>query len=209
MCYNRDNDSRDGIDMLIRFIMAVFLLAVSMMPAWANGNDVSDDWKEYFRQKYYQRIIESPLSKLTVMTKDWRDGNTYYVCHTITNPTNERIEKKLTRIQVSYYTHNPNITNSYHQYVDAITALVIEPNETVTITLPLLIPSNDTIDTIEYQSTLFEFTDRSFIDVPMAPSPASIHISPIFSPTGDLAISVQNSTFDTTITEMRDINLSA
>ena len=193
--------------MLLRCMMILFLLTISAMPAWASEKDTSHDLLTEFRQKYQQRVAESPLSKLIVTTEDWRENNTYYVRHTITNPTNEKIEKKLTRVQVSYSAHNQKKTYSYHQYVDSITDLKVKPNETITVTFPLLLSTDDPIDLIEHEHTLWEFTDRSYIDIVNAPTSSDFHIEPIFSPTGDLAISITNNSSDTTITEMCDINL--
>ena len=136
--------------MLFRCMMIVFLLMISVMPVWASEKDASYNSIIEFRQKYQQRLNESPLSKLIVTTEDWREDDTYYVRHTITNPTNEKIEKKLTRIQVSYDTHNQKKTTSYHQYVDTISDLVIEPNETITVTFPLSLSANDPIELILY-----------------------------------------------------------
>ena len=195
--------------MLFRCMMILLLLMISVMPAWAEEKDASSDLITEFRQKYYQRVNESPLSKLIVTAEDWREDNTYYVRHTIANPTNEKIEKKLTRIQVSYDTHNQKKTTSYHQYVDTISDLVIAPNETITVTFPLSLSANDPIELIEHEHTLWEFTDRSYIDIVNAPTSTDFHIEPVFSPTDGLAISITNNSSDTTITEMCDINLSA
>ncbi|MBQ5636093.1 MAG: hypothetical protein IIV08_00885, partial [Selenomonadales bacterium] len=69
--------------MLFRCMMILFLLMISVMPVWAEEKDASSDLITEFRQKYQQRVNESPLSKLIVTTEDWREDNTYYVRHTI------------------------------------------------------------------------------------------------------------------------------
>ena len=196
--------------MLFRCMMILFLLMISVMPVWAEEKDASSDLITEFRQKYQQRVNESPLSKLIVTTEDWREDNTYYVRHTIANPTNEKIKKKLTRIQVSYSIFDSNHTETLcNQYSDAISELIVPANNacTVTTALPLPIKSSDV--RIEYSDTLWEFTDQSFLLSSFATEVSPFHLSLSVSPNGKPSVSIANNSDSQTITELKGLILEA
>lgn len=183
---------------------------MSVVPVWAEEKDASSDWKEAFVQEYRQRQADSPLSKLIVTTKDWRENDTYYVRYTFTNPTNKRIEKKLTRIQVSYSIYDTNYTQKlYNQYSDAVSELIIPANSTCTVTIPLPLPIKSSDLRLEYSDTLWEFTDHSFLLSSSSNEVSPFHLSLSVSPDGEPSVSIANNSDSQMITELKGLIVEA
>lgn len=86
--------------MLFRLMMAVFLLIISAMPAWAEEKIDTLTWLTRPHLFGQQPEYESPLSKISIDSEDWSDGNTYYLRYTFTNPTDTVLEKDIQSITV-------------------------------------------------------------------------------------------------------------
>ncbi|MBQ2113788.1 MAG: hypothetical protein II324_01280 [Selenomonadales bacterium] len=77
--------------MMIRSLFVILLMIGLMMPcAWAEEASAKS----------------SPLSKVTIESDEWMEGDTYHIRYTFTNPTDEVIEETVLRTNVLLYTHD-------------------------------------------------------------------------------------------------------
>ena len=52
-----------------------------------------------------QMTMKDALSKVTIESEDWLDGDTYYIRYTFTNPTDVAIEKDILYTEVGLYAY--------------------------------------------------------------------------------------------------------
>ena len=212
--------------MLMRCMMILFLLMISVMPAWASEkpawlNDLpSSIADEYQAQqdaltKHNQAKNESPLSKLYIESEEWHEGSTQYIRYTFTNPTNTLIQEKIayTRIIYEAFTTAKPFDLQIHA-TDAIRELVVEPNSSASITVS--IPQKAPIIFVNQLDTTFFLNEYdSIYYVPTTPTNPAKSDSVSFVPTptrlqsGEIVLSLENRTSSKVDSELRDVSISA
>ena len=163
---------------------------------------------DYYYHRGHYLPIGSPLTKLHIETKDWCDGDTYYVQCTITNPTDELIEKDIDHIEIFYLLKSPQ-KNAIHwqaQHSDIISKLTLAPHSTYSFVIPLTI--KESYDFIHYSRSTLYFTDRSDlehrIDYNNSPLP-DVLIAPIMLPSGEVYLAMKNHHPTKTVSDIREI----
>ena len=166
----------------------------------------------YHYGSFFQRYlpIGSPLTKLHIETKDWYDGNTYYVQYTMTNPTDEMIEKNIDRINVFYrlWDTQKNSLDGRGQYSDGIRKLTIPPHSAQSFILPLIV--KEPFDCLQYIRSEFHFTDRSTLSHGLeheSPLP-DVLMAPIMLPSGEVYLAMKNHHPTKTISDIREIHVN-
>ena len=95
--------------MLIRLIVAVCMMMTMLMPcAWAEtrGQQVRADTQTENPHVVWEKMQNSPLSKLTAESEEWFVGDTHYIRYTFTNPTDKKVEETATRTYVDLQAAN-------------------------------------------------------------------------------------------------------
>ena len=220
--------------MVFRCIMIVFLLIVSVMPAWAGEKDVPpieiptefrSAWEcvqsgtiplmEPFPTKFLKHTPEKhqadpPWNKLCIKAESWTEGNTFFTRYTFTNPTDELLEKIFTHADICYsiYRQNKSRTNPI-QHSDAIRTLSLSPHSSQSFLVPLTI--KEPFDLIQINSANFYGTDNSTIGYYLRPTetPSNVLMTPIVLPSGELYIAMKNHHATETISNIREIVLNA
>lgn len=189
--------------MLFRLMIVLFLLVAYATPVWAEEQDNTpiDIAAE-------QISSENALSKITITTKDWLDGDTYYIRYTFTNPTDTHIKKKLELTTISYTPcYKVDFNEMVVQCTEDISQLIIPPysSHAITISLQQINPAPFN----ELKSSTFYFDDGSYIYYFADDEQTESHfsLSPYIAPDGKVYLSIQNNSFFETITEVRNIRL--
>lgn len=143
--------------MLIRLMMIAFLLIISAMPVRASEKDVPPT--EITAE---QMTMEDALSKVTIESEDWLDGDTYYIRYTFTNPTDVGIEKDILYTNVALFAYWNNTCSK-------ITKVDNSPNQHLSIaphsetTMLLSFPKEYTHDQYSFRSACFYFATKDLL----------------------------------------------
>lgn len=151
----------------------------------------------------------SPLTKLHIESEDWVEGNTYYVRHTITNPTDELIEEDLDHLTINYKIFlNQEKTVYRTQYSDIIPTISLPPHSSQSFITTLTV--NEPFDYIQFLASDFYFTDGAELTHKLShgDTPPDILITPIILPSGDIYLAMKNHHKSKTITDIRNIDLT-
>ena len=153
--------------------------------------------------------IGSPLSYLTVETKAHVKDSTYYVHYTITNPTDELIEKDIDYIDICCRLFTAQDTHDVYQHYhsDMIRTLTIPPHSTRSFTIPIAIKTP--FEIIHYSGSTFYFTDNTnlFHDSRNSAVLPKVLIIPIVLPSGDVYLAMKNHHPTKTVTDIRELAL--
>ena len=128
--------------MLIRLTVAVCMMMTMLMPcAWA------DTWEEQVWADAqtenplaaWEKMQNSPLSKLTAESEEWFEGDTYYIRYTFTNPTDKKVEETVTRTYVDLQAANGILRRTSVVKRDPAPewTLCIEPHSSMSHTIAL------------------------------------------------------------------------
>lgn len=194
-----------------------FEIPTEFQEAWShvqNGTEVTFSQPQRSEQDpdiYYHRWdmplkIGSPLSYLTIETEDRVEGNTYYVRYTITNPTDEMIEKDIDYIDIGCRLFVSQ--DKYHFYQnyhsDNIRTLTIPPRSSRSFTIPLTIKNPFKI--IRYCSSSFFFTDDTHLVHESRNSTVlpNVLMTPIVLPSGEVYLAMKNHHPTKTVTDIRE-----
>ncbi|MBO5244980.1 MAG: hypothetical protein J6B02_02650 [Selenomonadales bacterium] len=222
--------------MMTRLLLMICLMMTMLMPcAWAEENvvppfEVPQEFAEAWQhvqngtevtysmpQKpehdpdiyYYKKMplkIGSPLSYLTIKTEDQIEGNTYYIRYTITNSTDEMIEKDIDYIDIGcrLFTSQDKhlLYQNYHS--DDIRTLMIPPRSSRSFTIPLTIKTP--FKFIRYASSRFFFTDNTHLvhEAHNSTILPKVLMTPIVLPSGEVYLAMKNHHPTKTITDIRD-----
>lgn len=220
--------------MLFRCMLIVFLLMMSVIPAWANKKDAppfdlpiefQSAWEcvqsgtippmEPFPTKFLKytsekRQSDSPWNKLCIKTESWTVGNTFFTRYTFTNPTDEQLDKIFTHADICYsiYRKNKSRINPI-QHSNVIRTLSLSPHSSQSFLVPLTI--KEPFDLIQINSTNFYGTDNSMIGYYLRPTETTPNIlmTPIVLPSGELYIAMKNHHATEAISNIREIVLNA
>ncbi|MBP3401214.1 MAG: hypothetical protein J6K70_05560 [Selenomonadales bacterium] len=154
--------------------------------------------------------IDSPLTKLLVETENWTKDNTYYIHHTLINPTDELIEGDLDYITISYGIHfKKEKPVSRTQYSDVTPTISLPPHSSYSFITTLNI--NEPFEYIEFYNSIFHFTDGSTLSYRLEHDGMlpKVLITPIILPSGEIYLAMKNHHFFKTITDIRNIRLTA
>ncbi len=155
--------------------------------------------------------INSPLTKLRIETEDWVEDSTYYVRHTITNPTDETIVKDIDYINIKYqcFVSQTDECVRWNQHSDAVRKLSLAPHSSCSFIVPLTI--KDPFDFIYLDRSTLYFTDGSNLDYLSEYDRAlpQYFMTPIILPSGEVYIAIKNHHPTQTITDIRNVYLSA
>ena len=141
--------------MLLRCMMILFLLMISVMPAWASEKDVPPT-----TTMTEQITMEDALSKVTITAEDWLDGDMYYTRYTFTNPTDVRIEKDILYTTVGLFAY-------WNDTCSKIVKVDNSPNQHLSIaphsetTMLLSFPKEYTHEQYSFRYAYFYFSDKS------------------------------------------------
>ena len=150
----------------------------------------------------------SPLTKLHIESEDWVKGNTYYVRHTITNPTDELIEGDLDHLTITYALYLNQEKPVYRtQYSDITPTISLPPHSSQSFVTTLTI--NEPFDYIHFVDSVFTFTDGAELTYELShgDTPPDILITPIILPSGDIYLAMKNHHLFKTVTDIRNIKL--
>ena len=220
--------------MLFRCMMILFLLMISVMPAWASEKEVPpfevptefrSAWEcvqsgtipsiEPFPTKFLKHTTrkeqaDTPWNKLCIKAESWTEDSTFYTRYTFTNPTDEQLEKIFTHADICYslYRQNGSRINPM-QRSDAIRTLSLPPHSSRSFLVPLTIEKP--FDLIQTNSTNFYGTDGSTIGYYLRPTemPSDVLMTPIVLPDGELYIAMKNHHDTETISDIREIIFNA
>ena len=160
----------------------------------------------YYYRRDMQLKIGSPLSYLTIETEDWVEGNTYYVRYTITNPTDEMIEKDIDYINIECRLFTSQDTHYIYQnyYSDNIRTLTIPPRSSRSFTIPLTIKKPFKL--IRYCDSSLFFTDDTHLVHKSRNSTVlpKVLMTPIVLPSGEVYLAMKNHHPTKTVTDIRE-----
>ena len=199
-----------------------FEIPAEFQEAWnhvQNGTDARDTFSIPDRDKFYPYHEEpvttylknmSSLAKLSIESEDWVENSTYYVRYTLTNPTNELIEGDVEYLTVSYVLFlgkESPVTRT--QYSDVIPKISLPPHSSDSFVAAFAI--NEPFDYIHFNDSIFHFTDSAILthDLLRDNTPPDVLITPIILPSGEAYLAMKNHHFFKTMTDIRNIDLSA
>lgn len=199
--------------MLFRIMMVLFLLVIAAVPAWA-GESSSIERKiravDEYQMQYNQKREKSPLSKLCIESKQWCEGNTYYVRYTLTNPTDELIQEDNAYMTIGYEVFSANMIPLLEEYSCVMPELAILPHESYSFTVA--VPQQKSFAFINPFDTFFWLNEYEYINYqPMTPTePSSVSLVPtvLRLPDGQIALSIENRVYPQTDTELRDVSVA-
>ena len=221
--YNKNTNIREEIIMVFRCMMIVFLLMISMIPAWASEKNawlnnmpsyIADEYQaqQEALAKHEQAKKESPLSKLRIESEGWHEDSTQYFRYTFTNPTDMLIQEKIAYIRILYeaFTTAKPFDLQIHS-TDAIRELIVEPNSSASITVS--IPQKAPIIFVNQLDTTFFLNEYDSIyylpTTPTVSDPVSFVPTPTRLPSGEFVLSLENRTSLEVDSELRDVSISA
>ena len=169
---------------------------------------------DYYRSYTYPNDVpiknKPPLSKLRIESEDWFEGNTYYIRYTITNPTNELIEGDVDYFMIGYLLYSKKEESVLKErYSDIIPQISIPPHSSRSFVIPLTI--NEPFDYIHFKYSTFYFTDDSYLSYELEYDRElpNVLVAPIILPSGEVYLAMKNHHFFKTITDIRNIELTA
>ncbi len=197
--------------MLFRCMIIMLLLIVSTMPAWANDKKpMLSETVKHLMDSGYDLADDDILSTLHIETKDWLEGDTYYISYTFTNPTNTPLQKKIDFVTVTYdLCHTDDPYRSITRYTKAIPAFDLPPYTSSGATISLKQPISVSFNHLTSCTFFFEDnTSLCYNTLGKSANTSPFRLTPVISPFGDVSLTIQNTSPSETITELRDIRLN-
>lgn len=184
--------------MLLRLILAVCMMIGVLMPcAWASESpdfEITASQSEKEKSSYQ----DSPLSKLVIDTDEWFEDDTYHICYTFTNPTDELINETITRTFIEVHTSTgTSLSNSVVKQDPSLEWRLILPPHSSTKHVVTL-PKEPCYIHFFHNQTIFELSDGNVLYYTLRkqditpPAKLDIHFDPIALNKGSFSITVTN-----------------